>query len=239
MNIGSIIKIKREKAGLTQREAAKLSGVSHSYLSEIENGKTKAIPTDEILSLLAKTFSLNEDEKKELFSATAYERTPQIIKNELSKLYEEKKKLKEIISENSNIKEPQNFIESKIKSYVYNNVSAGNGKYLYDKEEIEVEIPEIIKSSSDIIYFRVSGNSMEPDIKNGSLVMVKKGEIPENGKEGVFVLEGEWFVKVFRKTENMVILSSLNKDYKNIEIDVKKDFEFSCIGKVIGVLNFR
>lgn len=37
-NPGAAIKVLRERAGLTAREAAALAGVSESYLSRVENG---------------------------------------------------------------------------------------------------------------------------------------------------------------------------------------------------------
>lgn len=239
MNIGEYIKNRREKLGIGQRVFAKSAGMSHSYLSEIENGKAKSNPTDEVMQKIASTLELDEKEMKEFMFAAAYERTPNVVKEELQKKSLELSNLKGILSKESNIKEPQNFLIPSGVSPVYASVSAGTGKFMYGEEIDLVEVPEIIRSSGEIVYFRVSGDSMEPEIKNGSLVMVKEGVMPEQGKEGIFIVEDEWFVKVFRKVGTHIILSSLNREYKDIEVDLNRGAEFKCVGKVVGVFNFR
>lgn len=239
MNIGEYIKEKREKLGIGQRAFAKNAGMSHSYLSEIENGKAKSNPTDEVIRKIADNLELSENEIKDFMFAAAYDRTPEVVKEELKKTGMELLNLKKILSKEANIKEPKNFLIPSGVSPVYASVSAGTGKFMYGEEIDLVEVPEIIRSSGEIVYFKVSGDSMEPEIKNGSLVMVKEGVMPEQGKEGVFILEDEWFVKVFRKVGNHIILSSLNREYKDIEVNLESGAEFKCVGKVVGVFNFR
>lgn len=48
MQIGQYIKEQRKEKGLTLREAAKRSGVSHPYLSQLENGRNDK-PSPEVL----------------------------------------------------------------------------------------------------------------------------------------------------------------------------------------------
>ena len=61
--------------------------------------------------------------------------------------------------------------------------------------------------------------------------------MPEQGQEGVFVLEDEWFVKTYRKIGDTIILSSLNRSYRDIEIELNDGVNFRCVGKVAGVFN--
>jgi phage repressor protein C with HTH and peptisase S24 domain len=122
---------------------------------------------------------------------------------------------------------------------VYESVSAGTGKYAYGEAIDFLPVPETVKKSGNIVYFRVSGDSMEPEIRHGSYVLVKEGVMPENGQEGVFVLEEEWFVKVYRRIGTTVILSSINREYRDIEIEAAEGINFKCIGKVAGVFNFK
>ena len=58
MNIGDYIREKREELNIGQRAFAKIAGMSHSYLSEIENGKAKSNPTDEVMQKIADTGSI-------------------------------------------------------------------------------------------------------------------------------------------------------------------------------------
>ncbi|MBN9521111.1 helix-turn-helix transcriptional regulator [bacterium] len=50
--LGSLIRSKREAAGLTQEELAHLAGIHRTYLSILERGKR--MPTVEVVRLLAK-----------------------------------------------------------------------------------------------------------------------------------------------------------------------------------------
>ncbi|WP_181884622.1 helix-turn-helix domain-containing protein [Neobacillus piezotolerans] len=53
-DFGSYIKKLRKDKGLTLAKLAELSGVSHPYISQIENGKLKSFPSSEVLIKLAK-----------------------------------------------------------------------------------------------------------------------------------------------------------------------------------------
>ena len=61
MRFPDFLKSSRVKAGLGQRELARLLNVSPSYLNELENGKRPA-PSQEILTSLIKALEINEDE---------------------------------------------------------------------------------------------------------------------------------------------------------------------------------
>jgi transcriptional regulator with XRE-family HTH domain len=53
VEFGKYIRSLRKKKDLTLVELSKLSGVSHPYLSQIENGKTKTVASPEILNKVA------------------------------------------------------------------------------------------------------------------------------------------------------------------------------------------
>lgn len=54
LEFGSYLKHLRKKRGLTLQQLAKEAKVSHSYLSQIENGKKDNFPSSEVLINLAK-----------------------------------------------------------------------------------------------------------------------------------------------------------------------------------------
>jgi SOS-response transcriptional repressor LexA len=58
---GGFLKMMRKRQRLTVRELEDLSGVSHSYLTQLENGK-RGVPSPEILKKLAEPLSINYDE---------------------------------------------------------------------------------------------------------------------------------------------------------------------------------
>jgi transcriptional regulator with XRE-family HTH domain len=53
VELGEFLKARRKELGYTLSKLAELSGVSHPYLSQIENGKLQNIPSSEILIKLS------------------------------------------------------------------------------------------------------------------------------------------------------------------------------------------
>lgn len=110
-------------------------------------------------------------------------------------------------------------------------VSAGTGI------DIDYDIYETIKVKS--IYddadfaVKVSGDSMEPRFSDGDIVLVKSMPIINVGEIGIFILNGQSFIK--ERGENALI--SLNENYPNIPIG-EGDRAY-CQGKVIGILDVK
>lgn len=95
-------------------------------------------------------------------------------------------------------------------------------------EEIEVE------NSKCTFAIRISGNSMEPDIPDKSIVLVKQTKNVPHAHIGIFFYDGDSLCKKKVETENHLLLVSLNKEYKPIK--VKSDVEFRTFGEVIEVM---
>lgn len=111
-------------------------------------------------------------------------------------------------------------------------VSAGNGQFL-DSDDYEIvdvgnEVP--LKATFGV---DITGDSMEPDYPDGSTAWVKRQEVIDNGQIGVFILNGEGFIKKYRKADNGIELISINPKYKPIEIS--KDDNLRCYGLVLAV----
>ena len=82
---------------------------------------------------------------------------------------------------------------------------------------------------------KISGNSMEPTIKNESVVLVQKCETIEDSEIGAFYLNGEAFCKRLQHINAITYLVSDNDTYSPIQI--KADDELKLFGKVIEVVN--
>ena len=91
-------------------------------------------------------------------------------------------------------------------------VSAGNGNPLDD------------------YVVRVNGNSMNPTFKDGDLVLVEKNARVDEGDIGIFVLNGESFIK----KQGVDELISLNPEY--LPIPYGQGDSILCCGKVISKL---
>lgn len=109
-------------------------------------------------------------------------------------------------------------------------VSAGTGQFLdspdYTMTEIDDDVPDCVNFG-----VRVAGDSMEPAIQNGQIVWVQQQPTLENGEIGIFVLNGQSFVKKLFQGAQGVSLISLNPKYAPISIHAEDDLR--VFGKVI------
>lgn len=106
--------------------------------------------------------------------------------------------------------------------------SAGTGQYVFD--DIPPEMIEIEKDVDTLqvnFAIGVNGNSMEPTYKDGDTLLVKKQPRINIGEIGIFMVNGEAFVKELGDC----VLISHNKEYGDINITD----DTRCIGKVVGV----
>jgi len=115
-------------------------------------------------------------------------------------------------------------------------VSAGVGYYLGDDVGYEIKpFPKDEIPKNTDYGIRVKGDSMEPEIANGSIVWVREQIAIDDGQIGIFILEGEALCKklFINKKMKRVELVSLNPNYKNITVSEEDDF------KTVGlVLNY-
>ena len=91
-------------------------------------------------------------------------------------------------------------------------------------------------SSADAFLVRAKGDSMEPKIKNGDLVIVDKSNKPADGNIVVCVNNEEVLIKKIQQMDNdNIFLTSLNQNYKAILAD-KNNFKIEGIVK--GILSY-
>ncbi len=112
-------------------------------------------------------------------------------------------------------------------------VSAGIGEYLDGDAAESLSITVSESTASADFALRISGNSMEPKYHDGDVLLVQNAESVEVGEQGIFILDGAGYFKVYGGD----CLISLNPEYGRIML---KDFEnVSCIGRVLGRLKKR
>lgn len=114
---------------------------------------------------------------------------------------------------------------------IYSSVSAGCG-YTPEAEPMDWFSMNNRENLKGVL---VSGESMEGTIPDKSVVFFKEDAEIKNGDIGVFLIEGEGYIKRFFKNKNIIILDSDNKDYPPIMVDEYSDFKI-C-GKVVKVLS--
>lgn len=80
-------------------------------------------------------------------------------------------------------------------------VSAGTGSFL-DGEEYELlHVPRDTVPDGTDFALRVSGNSMEPVYQNGQIVWIRETETIRPGEVGIFIHDGESFMKLYEERE--------------------------------------
>ena len=109
--------------------------------------------------------------------------------------------------------------------------SAGTGSVIFD--DIPVEYINVKKSNeteeADFMV-EVRGDSMIPRYNDGDIVLVKQSESIYENEIGVFILNGESFIKKMGNER----LISLNPAYSPIEIHEYDSIR--CAGRVIGTV---
>ena len=140
------------------------------------------------------------------------------------------------IENNENSKSIDNNSLKKIP--IISKVSAGLGTFGIDDILDWLKLPTSISKKADFATL-IDGDSIEPKIEDGSLVLVNQNLILDNGYIGIFYLNEEVFCKKFSKDPftNIITLKSLNKDYSPIIIN--EDDNFRIIGKVVGVFDYN
>ena len=111
-------------------------------------------------------------------------------------------------------------------------LSAGLGEDILDSDIPFVEYETDIEDGDFALH--VSGDSMEPEIPDGSIVFVKKQSEIADGISGAFFLNGEVYCKKLLHKDGEVFLCSNNAKYKPIEIH---DGDTLIVyGKIVKVL---
>lgn len=121
---------------------------------------------------------------------------------------------------------------------IISKVSAGKGIYGIEDILEWLEIPVSLCKGVDYATF-VKGDSMEPKILDGDIVLIKQTQLLENGDIGIFKLNDDVFCKKYQSNPitKDITLKSINKIYEPIEIN--KTDEFYILGKVVSKIDYK
>jgi len=116
---------------------------------------------------------------------------------------------------------------------VIGRVAAGSG-CLAQYDPLGYEIATDIKNPEEYIYFKVKGDSMNPNIMDGDLALVHMQPDVESGELAVVVVNGEeGVIKKVVKHDGAVSLVSFNPEYPPRLIMGHELNEFYIFGKVV------
>lgn len=113
-----------------------------------------------------------------------------------------------------------------------NEASAGYGTFLDSAEYEMVEVGDDVPVSANF-GVRIRGDSMEPTCHDGDAIWVHQQPVLEDGDLGLFVYNGQSYMKQFSKNAMGVRLISLNPAYKPM-VFAQGD-ELQIMGKVVAI----
>ena len=233
MNFTTFLKNKREKMGCTQNKFAKAIGITQPYYNTIERGEVKNPPSEEVLDKIAKVLNLDKYAKEEFKYLAAIERTPKIVMDKLENLNKKIRVLEKALKEAGG---PMYVTDGTLAHAipVFSGISAGIGALAEEEPTDYITIPGM-KNVDDLFAVKVKGDSMEPTIKNSSLILCKQCQELNNDEIGAFIVDDDAYVKRLKVTDNYIALISDNPNYNPIYIGPGEHFK--VVGRVIKVLN--
>ena len=135
-------------------------------------------------------------------------------------------------------KQPKDSKNSFVVPILNQELSAGKGEILPEEDFIKglIKVPSFLREyGSNLAGIYVHGDSMEPTLKNGDLVICSSSGW--DNSEGLYAirLNGNGYVKRIQVGAGKIIIISDNKKYAQIEEPIESD-AISIIGKVLLIV---
>lgn len=227
--IGSQIKRLRESRNMTQDALAEKLGTTRQSISRYESGNRKTnqdmlFDLSDIFNVSINEFFPDTKNKEENDISSIYNK---LNTNRQIKVYNfAEKQLEE--QQRDNVVNLNGYIEVTMSGYL----SAGTGEYLSEDIQEQVRIPKSIVPSDDYdLVLQVNGDSMQPMFEDHEYIFVKKTTEIRSGQIGVFIIDGESYLKKAYIEDNHLRLVSLNSKYEDLMLDDVNDI--TVVGTVV------
>jgi repressor LexA len=232
MSLGSIIRERRRDLGVTQELVSGRAGISKPYLSNIETGKAKNPPSDGVLRLLERILSFRPGE---LTRIAHLSRTPTDIREDYEMRGAEVQKLREMLrqaggeesaeaawgaEESAEEEEARRELSAGVVVPVINKVAAGYPHHFTDLDyptgvaEEYIRCPDV--HDPQAFAARVIGDSMEPEYREGDIVIFSPGLEARSGDDCFIRFEegeGTTFKRLYEDDKKALRLQPLNRTY--------------------------
>ena len=205
MSFSERLRIARQSRGLTQQQLAELIGVSRSTVAMWETGEHQ--PDLDTVSKLATILKVSVD----FLLGKTEDPTPL----------------------EQRLKDQPWYVELR-PIPVYNGANAGDiGTFPDDRNIVMwISVPKKGPGKYGVI---VHGDSMEPDIKDGDIVVIDPDVAIDNGSKVIVIIDGQAYVKKIYFQNNVIVLQSLNSRYPPITIPRRK-MDVYVVGRVVWVV---
>lgn len=215
------LKARRKELKITQKDIADQLGISYQAYSAWERGVKE--PSEEKVQRLEQILRVpkgyfTEIEIVRLYNTLSNKGKNQVV--EYARDLVQKEKIQQVISVSENLYE----------YHVYEKMSAGIGASVYDDRDYDTVFFDE-ELAHDFASW-VSGDSMEPKYRNGSVALIRETGFDYDGAVYAVVWNFQTFIKkVYREKEGQRLVS-INKDYKGIYIPY--DENPRIVGKIVG-----
>ncbi|MFP4952353.1 S24 family peptidase [Staphylococcus pseudintermedius] len=216
-----------DDSNMSQKKLAELINIKPSTLSDYLNLRSN--PSHGVIQRIADVFGVGKSDidttyKDENSITSIYDKlTPPRQKRVLDfaneQLNEQNNKVLHINS--------HNVISEEVAVYGY--ASAGTGETLIDGVEFTTQYNGHIPNHD--FALQVNGDSMEPMFEDKEIIFIDKTKQINSGQIGIFVIDGEAYLKKVFINEEGIRLVSLNSKYPDLFFD--KNNEIKVAGKVI------
>ena len=213
------LKARRKELKLTQKEIADQLGISYQAYSAWERGVKE--PSKEKVNRLEQLLKVPKGYFTEIEIVRLYNTLSNKGKNQVvgyARDLVQKEKTQKVISISENLYE----------YHVYEKMSAGIGASVYDDRDY------------DTVYFDeelahdfaswVSGDSMEPKYRNGSVALIRETGFDYDGAVYAVVCNNQTYIKRVYREENGLRLVSINPKYEDMFISYDDD------PRVVGII---
>ncbi|EGQ4443311.1 LexA family transcriptional regulator [Staphylococcus pseudintermedius] len=217
---------------ISQSELSRRTGIGRNSISDYLNGKYEA-KQDKVFEL-AKVLNVNEAWLMGFDISKNRE-----IENSITSIYDQltpprQKRVLDFANEQLNEQNNKvlhinshNIISEEVAVYGY--ASAGTGETLIDGVEFTTQYNGHIPNHD--FALQVNGDSMEPLFEDKEIIFVDKTKQINSGQIGIFVIDGEAYLKKVFINEEGIRLVSLNPKYPDLNFDSSHDIKVA--GKVI------
>lgn len=230
--IGNKIRYYRTKMNLTQDQLGEKLNTKKATISNYETGYRT--PKQDDLFEIAHILNVSIDDlfpkrhsKKNDITTVYNQLTPPRQHNVLDYA---KHQLELQNNTKDNIVDFNDYKDNKVnEASVYGYVSAGTGEQIFDEPQFKVAVKGDVPIHD--LALQVNGNSMEPMFHDKEIIFIEKTHEIKNGQIGVFIIDGEAYVKKVYVEEDRLTLVSLNKEYPDLHFYENQSVEL--VGKVI------
>ncbi len=235
MSIGTKISEIRKSKKMKIETLSQKSGVPISTLKKILSGATKD-PQIDTIKAIARALECTLEDFDDNSNLKNYSAVEKKLIADYRKLDDHSKEVVQVVIRKElerNIPSEPNYdniipIKKYQVPYYDMPVSAGTGNPLDEEYPEKIDLAEQPPKGTDFIV-RVSGDSMEPTYHDGDKLFVKEQPSIEIGEIGIFVVDGNAYVKELGVDR----LISHNEKYSDIIIN--EYIRNECCGKVLGI----